>query len=372
MNKSHYGSEKGFTRSNDIGGMRMRLKELLPMSINFWIKYGCQYIKKNKIEIPNSKEPIIYYLDSPDYGNVGDLAIREGVIRFIKATLQGNQIVEVNQGEFPKVFYQLKKMIRPRDVICLTGGGNMGATYQKFEVIRRLVIKSFPRNKIVIFPQTIDYKRNHYGIKEKTRASMIYSNNKNLIITARENVSYELMNQLYKNTNVIITPDIVLSLENYFYEGDKKGVLIAIRDDIESKINVNDRNKIKIKCKEFGEEILTTDTTLDISQIERGKLYNLVPQKINEFGSAKLVITDRLHGMIFSVISGTTCIVFENSNHKIAGTYEWLKNLEHVILVKSMDDFDNAIDKAIKLMNNSYKFNIDESMYNNLKIALSN
>lgn len=350
----------------------MKLKEIMPMHINFWIKYGSHYLKRKELDMSKSKGPIIYYLDSPDYGNIGDLAIREGVIEFIKGVLPGKQIVEITQGEFPEVLHYLKKIVRPIDVLCLTGGGNMGATYQKFEMIRRLVIKSFPENRIVIFPQTIDYQNSSYGIKEKVRASKIYSNNKNLTVAARENISYELMKQLYNNTNVILVPDIVLSLENYFYEGDRKGVLLAIRDDIESKIDSNDRSNIKTKCEELGQGVLTTDTTLDISGMSKNQLHDLVPNKIKEFGSAKLVVTDRLHGMIFSVISGTPCIVFENSNHKITGTYEWLKNLEHVFLVKSMNDFDVAINRASEIMGKSYKFNLNESMHDDLKIALSN
>ena len=349
----------------------MKLKELMPMHINFWMKYGPQYLKRKEIDIPNSKDPIVYYLDSPDYGNIGDLAIREGVIEFIKSVLPGKQIVEITQDEFPEVLHYLRKSIRPIDILCLTGGGSMGATYQKFEMIRRLVIKSFPNNRVVVFPQTIDYKNTSYGMKEKVRASKIYSNNKNLTITARENISYKLMKQLYNNTNVILTPDIVLSLQNYFYEGDKKGVLLAIRDDIESKINSNDRGKIKKKCEELGEEVLTTDTTLDISGIGRNQLHDLVPNKIKEFGSSKLVVTDRLHGMIFSVISGTPCIVFENSNHKIAGTYEWLKDLEHVFLVKSMDDFDIAIQKSHNCLGKSYKYHLNKVYYSELSKALN-
>lgn len=348
----------------------MKLKELLPMNINFWIKYGWQYLKRKKLNVTRSNGPIIYYLDSPDYGNIGDLAIREGVVEFIKTTLPHNEIVEVTQGEFPEVFYHLKQTIRPIDIICLTGGGNMGSTYQKFEMIKRLVVQSFPKNKIVIFPQTIDYRDDSYGIKEKKRASNIYSNSKNLTITAREKISYEMMNEIYYNTNVILVPDIVLSLQNYFNEGKRNGILLAIRDDIESKIDIKDRNKILIKCEELEEKVIKTDTTIDIEGFNREQLHDLVPNKIKEFGSAKLVVTDRLHGMIFSVISGTPCIVFENSNHKIAGTYEWLKSLKHVILVKSIDDFDSALDKAAELMDGNYKFSLDESMYADLKIAI--
>jgi exopolysaccharide biosynthesis predicted pyruvyltransferase EpsI len=46
------------------------------------------------------------------------------------------------------------------------------------------------------------------------------------------------------------------------------------------------------------------------------------------------VVTDRLHGLIFSVIHGTPCVAIENSNHKIRSTWQtWLSDLPSVRLL---------------------------------------
>ena len=56
----------------------------------------------------------------------------------------------------------------------------MGVLYQRYEAIRRMIIKNFPNNKIIIFPQTIDYGKTRYGDREFKRAKEIYNNHKNL------------------------------------------------------------------------------------------------------------------------------------------------------------------------------------------------
>jgi pyruvyl transferase EpsI len=72
-----------------------------------------------------------------------------------------------------------------------------------------------------------------------------------------------------------------------------------------------------------------------------------------DFSMSKLVITDRLHGMIFCVITGTPCIVLPNSNHKIRGTYhDWLSNLNYIKLVEDIKDlklFNSNVEEMLDL-----------------------
>ena len=59
---------------------------------------------------------------------------------------------------------------------------------------------------------------------------------------------------------------------------------------------------------------------------------------ILEFSKCKLIITDRLHGMIFSFITNTPCIALPNSNGKIKGVYKWIANKGSVLFVENIDD----------------------------------
>ena len=49
-------------------------------------------------------------------------------------------------------------------------------------------------------------------------------------------------------------------------------------------------------------------------------------KKFREFSERNLIITDRLHGMIFAAITGTPCVAMDNISHKILVFIMILKN----------------------------------------------
>ena len=62
----------------------------------------------------------------------------------------------------------------------------------------------------------------------------------------------------------------------------------------------------------------------------------------------KLVVTDRLHCMIFCAVTGTPCIAFDNSNKKISGVYKmWLGDLNYISVSEDFnaDSFKNECRK---------------------------
>ena len=81
----------------------------------------------------------------------------------------------------------------------------------------------------------------------------------------------------------------------------------CLRSDKESVMNHQNVDEIESFLKDRISEIRYTDTQMDNYCKENREL--LLKQKIKEFQSAELVITDRLHGMIFAAITGTPCTV---------------------------------------------------------------
>ena len=63
-----------------------------------------------------------------------------------------------------------------------------------------------------------------------------------------------------------------------------------------------------------------------------------VYKKITEFSKYKVVVTDRLHGMIFSLLSKTPCIVFDNKTKKVSESLKWINRINSVLLVQSEVD----------------------------------
>ena len=67
------------------------------------------------------------------------------------------------------------------------------------------------------------------------------------------------------------------------------------------------------------------------------------------------VLTDRLHGMIFGIITGTPCVVIDNKNHKISEVYNsWLKDYSNIKLVERVDH-KAIIDSLLEMVKNSNK-----------------
>ena len=59
---------------------------------------------------------------------------------------------------------------------------------------------------------------------------------------------------------------------------------------------------------------------------------------IRKMAKASLVITDRLHGMIFAVISGTKCIAIDNKTHKVEGVYKSCLSNNEMVKVTINDE----------------------------------
>ena len=54
--------------------------------------------------------------------------------------------------------------------------------------------------------------------------------------------------------------------------------------------------------------------------------------KIREFSAGRLLITDRLHGMIIAALAGIPCLAFDNATHKVRGVFEWLRGLGNIMI----------------------------------------
>ena len=72
----------------------------------------------------------------------------------------------------------------------------------------------------------------------------------------------------------------------------------------------------------------------------------------DKFLKAKVVITDRLHGMIFAAITSTPCIALGNYNHKIKSCSE---TLEHLGYIKYVDNVEDIEENIKYLMSNKFE-----------------
>lgn len=351
----------------------MNLKKILSMEKNFEIKNFKEYLKSNTIKLQNNGRKRIFFLDAASYNNLGDQAISFAISKYIVDNFKEYEYIEVSEKDFLRNFRYLKKHINQNDIICLSGGGNMGNLYPKYEAIRRKVIKNFKNSKIVIFPQTIDYENDKYGNKELERSIKVYNSNPNLIICAREKKSYNIMKNLYNN--VILVSDIVLYLYGKLnievQDKSKRKIGICLREDKESIFNEKERKKLIERIRESN-DVVYLSTMSDIGYINKENRKNILISKLKEFKDCNLIITDRLHGMIFSILCDIPCIIFDNSNKKVSGVLEMIKvyNINVQELKKeNTKDISNYIKASYK---DTKKVNKQLDIFNELTQRMSN
>ena len=91
-----------------------------------------------------------------------------------------------------------------------------------------------------------------------------------------------------------------------------------------------------------------------MTDINNDNRKDCIRRKMQEFCRSELVITDRLHGMVFAAITDTPCIVFSNYNHKVEGVYQWIKHLPYIKYVNSIEEAEKYIPELLKMR--YYKF----------------
>ena len=281
-----------------------------------------------------------------DYGNLGDVAITYAQTQFLKDALQGYKVIDVPISKTLEGIYTIKKTIKNSDIITTVGGGNFGDLYDQIEFYRQLVVESFPNNKVVSFPQTMDFSNSEKGKKALMQAKKCYSKHKNMTFIAREQLSFNMMKDSFKNNNIMLAPDIVMSLNKIEPEHERKGVVLCLRDDDEKLLKPNEKAKLLELVEESFEVKNNYDTHINKNNLSIEERNDELDKIWTAFKKAELVITDRLHGMIFCYITKTPCLVFQNNNHKVKGSYQWIKEKSSI---KLMDKFsENEINDFLK------------------------
>lgn len=293
-------------------------------------------------------QDLIIIFGTPQHSNIGDIAIEWAEEEFIKDKLPNYTLLLITVEAMGHYFSEIKTLIRKEDILLGHGGGNMGDTYPVEEEFRRRVINEFRGNKILTFPQTVYFSATRFGDDELAKTQAVYAIHPNLTLIARENVSFDYMRNKFPNNRVILTPDIVLSSSAFGESTARLGALLCLRADKESVLNPSQRKNISDFLSDKYEHVKITDTVSYSPFFPFMSKRSVLVRKLNQFRESEFVVTDRLHGMVFAAITGTPCIALTNFNHKVLGTYQWIKNLTYIRFcndTKELDVIYNKMDK---------------------------
>ena len=273
-----------------------------------------------------TKPETVFLVLTPTHSNLGDHAIA-----FAETTMLdriGVPYIEIPGSQLELLRKHKLLSFMNGSPILINGGGNMGTLWYGAERLHRMIISSNPKSPIFILPNTVFYEDSIWGNQELQDSIRIYNKHPDLHLYARERESYSFMQQHYEQ--VSLSPDMVLSLSQFITQKERKGCLICLRNDLEKTVSDDDRTQLIDQVAAiFVDNIAYTDTCIGRTIPVEMRSYEL-NAKFAEFSSARLVVTDRLHGMIFCAITGTPCIVVNSKSPKVRGCYEWIKHLDYI------------------------------------------
>lgn len=311
------------------------------------------------IEI-NKDSKNVYLLLSTDYSNLGDHALTYSHKKMIEQLYPDANIVEIVVNDTLKTLAYLRKNIQPGDIVTLKGGGNIGIEYFREELIRRKIIRYITDNKIVIFPQTVYFPNTKVGNREFEKTIDIFKGNDQLYLFLRDKFSYDTL--LKENLDrIYLVPDIVFSLGKIALTTKRDGIMVTMRDDVEGIYSQKEKEKLDKIVNSLNMNVKYLDTIRDY-KIEIVDRESELMSMLKEIANSKIVITDRLHGMIFSYLTNTPCVVLKTYNHKLIGQYEWLSNCNGVYL-KDIEDINQ------EFLNKVIDENVDDMKFDYQKLV---
>jgi len=267
--------------------------------------------------------PVAVILAAHGWANLGDHAITLATRSFLAARFPYRVIV-IDRQALAAHWALVVASIRPHDVLVLPGGGNLGDLWPHEEAARLAIVRAFPENAIVSFPQSIRFA-DDAALRESAR---VYRAHPRLLLATRDDRSLEVARDRFAGDGVVVTrtEDIVLQHAYPFaFRPSQDVVAFVERDDAEKAAG---SAMARLRALAGGRPAVEADTIMRPAALTgldtaAHALYAL----IDTLHTARVVVTDRLHGAILGLLAGRPVIAADNSYGKIHGALATLQAL---------------------------------------------
>ena len=283
-------------------------------------------------------------VDLPFHSNIGDILIWQGELELLRKTkyrclsysslLTYKQITSCNEI-----------------TVLVHGGGNLGELYREHIVFLFKLIREFPDNRIIIFPQTMFYQDKDLLSRDMEELRQ----HGDLHLCVRDIISYELVkNEL---PNVYLLPDMSVCLNLDFFKQWNpkiKGSLLIKRKDAElSSIPVGIKTDFIKDWPTFNHNLFDgTFVAKAIANLCKMRPHifrnawnwyamNVYRKDLLRIGSKFIksyepIYTTRLHGLLLSLLCGKHQVsVIDNSYGKnLNYVYTWLQDVDEVHILR--------------------------------------
>jgi exopolysaccharide biosynthesis predicted pyruvyltransferase EpsI len=265
----------------------------------------------------------------PNHANVGDSAIWLGQEAFLRDS--GVRVVY----RCDATNYSARRLSTrlDRGVILLSGGGNLGDLYPDHQRLREAVIQDFPQHKVIQLPQSIHF----IDPRNCSRARAIFNAHPDLTLMVRDPQSLEIARNEFRTTS-LLCPDMAFALGRlarpmppvvkivWLARSDREAKynsLVPINQDVERFDWVIDAPSLIASLDRLLRWLLVRyprrvhflqhSVTFNYRRLAMTRL----ARGLGLLARGRVVITDRLHGCILSLLMGLPHVALDNSYGKV-------------------------------------------------------
>jgi exopolysaccharide biosynthesis predicted pyruvyltransferase EpsI len=278
-------------------------------------------------------EPVAL-LDFPNHMNVGDAAIWLGE-RALLRSLGVPVAYACDQRGY--VASHLRRALPAGGTILLHGGGNFGDLYPRHQRLRERVLDDFPDHRIVQLPQTIAFE----DAGRLREAAARFRAHERFTLLVRDTASLERYGPQLAD-DVRLCPDSAFGLGG-LGDGPGSGILWLARADDErtgepgnAPRDVRRRDWTSLPSAWRRRRLLSRLASFGISRAPgpghavwrpAAALFDrLAAERVmagaSLLSSARVVVTDRLHGHILALLCGLPHVLCDSRTGKVRNFYE--------------------------------------------------
>ena len=267
-------------------------------------------------------------LDFPNHANVGDSAIWLGTTVYFRA----------HRGREPRYVSSIDSFSEaalrasvPEGPIFVHGGGNLGDLWPRHQKFREHLLERFPDREIIQLPQSIHFD----DARHAARAARAIARHGNFRLFVRDQLSYDFA-AAHFDCEIALCPDMSLFIGALDRGAPKVDVFYLLRTDRERAVReeagrAGYTSRVADWLVESRLPIETRKLLCVLREVRGGRWDRLalraasyetaararVLRGCRLLSSGRVVITDRLHAHLLSLLLGIPHAVLDNSYGKL-------------------------------------------------------
>jgi exopolysaccharide biosynthesis predicted pyruvyltransferase EpsI len=307
----------------------------------------------------SSSSPRLFYMMSlgPRFPNLGDQAQAAAIPIWLKKHF-AMPVVQVKNDQIRQCLPIVKSHIKQGDLVFLHSGGNFGDDWYHTQLDREFIVSSLNCTPIIQLPQTIFYSDSESGNSALMVSQDVIQQHPAMLIFARDLQSHQVANTIFPKVKTYARPDMVLSLQMMVKrdlasshlpkKGEGRRVLLIMRNDKEGIYDATLKQQVISSLEDEGYQTTLWDTDVDDVFPEHTK-YEVLLTYLRFINSFDAVVTDRYHGLIFSVLVERPCVVLKTHNHKLTSAFDWFQEVNFVQKVDKLTEVGQALKALLAL-----------------------